>query len=336
MMSLILKMNDAVVFAGHLLECDIKTFDFYACRARELTNIHYGNKRMFFNPIYLSNVCNCDCCYCGYRRSNNDAVRKTLTPDESLQEALYLKDRGINNILFLAGEYGHDEYVKMLEDNIAIINNVVKPKWTGVEVAALKKKAYVKLREKGVKSVILFQETYDLKKYQKLHVYGVKSDYYYRLYSQYRAASAGIEEVGLGVLYGINNWFCDTMAMIKHGLSIKEKYPKIKLRFSFPRLMKSKGFYDYKSSYRVDDATLYRIIITIRNCFPDSSLVITGRESAKYIMKVIDVVNVVGKGGKTSVGGYNLKKHELEQFNLIEGEDLKIFFDKVSEKYEIC
>ena len=321
--------------ANQILKCNDEELSSFTLSAKELTKTNFDDTRTLFNPIYVSNVCDGDCLYCGYRKSNTNAIRRTLTSEQTLQEAWFLKNRGINNILFLAGEYKHDKYVEMLIKNISIVQEKIHPNWIGVEVASLKKEAYVELMKVGVKSVTLFQETYDIKRYNELHKTGIKSDFFYRLNTLHRAANAGIMEVGLGVLYGVGDWYYDTLAMIQHGLSLKEEFPKLKLRFSFPRLMKSECQDEKAITELIDEYLLYKIIITIRNCFPDSSLVVTGRELARFVSKIIDVVNVFGKAGSTSVGGYTINPNGLEQFELSNDAEFSQFYQIFSTNYNI-
>ena len=264
-----------------------------------------------------------------------NAIRSTLTPEQTIQEAMFLKKRGIKSILFLAGEYKHDKYVEMLERNISVVHEKVQPNWIGIEVSSLKKEAYVKLMKVGVKSVTLFQETYDIKRYNELHSSGVKSDFFYRLNTLHRAADAGIQEVGLGVLYGVGNWYLDTIAMMQHGLSLKEEFPELKLRFSFPRLMKSECQDEQAITELIDENLLFRIIVTLRNCFPDSSLVITGRESTDFMVSIMDIINVIGKEGSTSVGGYTINSNGVEQFELVSNESFKSFVKHLKTNYVI-
>ena len=321
--------------AKQILKCKDNELSSFAQLAKELTEINFNNRRSLFNPIYISNVCDGDCLYCGYRKANSNAIRSTLTPEQTLQEALFLNNRGINNILFLAGEYKHDKYVEMLIQNISIVQEKVRPNWIGIEVASLKKEAYEKLIKLGVKCVTLFQETYDIKRYNDLHSSGIKSDFFYRLNTLHRAANVGIPEVGLGVLYGVGDWYYDTLAMIQHGLSLKEEFPKLKLRFSFPRLMKSECQDEKAISELIDERILYKIIVTLRNYFPDSSLVLTGRESVSFVDKIVDIVNVFGKAGSTSVGGYTLNPNGLEQFELMNDNGFSEFYQMFSSKYDI-
>lgn len=335
---MIYQSKRTIALAERILNSSTKEFSKFFETANEITNKIFGNNRILFNPIYISNICDGDCLYCAYRKSNKNSIRSTLLPDETLQEAQFLQKRGVNNILFLAGEFNHDKYLDLLLKNISIVIDSVKPNWVGIEVASLKSEAYKKLKKIGVKSVTIFQETYNITRYNQLHQTGIKSDYFYRLNTLHRAANSGIKEVGLGVLYGVGDWYTDTLAMIQHGLSLQSEFPDLKLRFSVPRLMESECQDVNAISELIDEKTLLKIIVTLRNCFPKESIVITGRESSDFIInKASRLINIIGKDGNTSVGGYcNIEDNALNQFELFSDLSFEKFTEFLKkEKYTI-
>jgi 2-iminoacetate synthase len=300
----------------------------YAEDAAALTRQHFGNRRTLFNPLYVSNVCVNDCSYCGYRRSNRNAQRRTLTPAEAAAEARALYKRGVRHILILAGEYAIKPYFEMLLRNVRAIRETSAARWLGVEVASLDQDHYAQLAADGVNCIAMFQETYDRRAYRSLHSCGdPKADFDNRYDSLFRAVRAGIREVGLGVLYGVGDWYSDTLAMAEHAQLLLRENTSLKLRFAFPRLMES----DFQSrgarSQTVTEDILFRIMVAVRLAFPHSSLVLTGRESSRYLRDCLAVVNVVGKGGSTVVGGYEAHQdgNGLEQFSLNTDQSLEEF-----------
>lgn len=300
-----------------VLDSDEYQFRAFYARAAAVTTDVFGQRRTLFNPIYVSNICLADCSYCGYRVSNKGLHRKTLSPDETIKEARFLRARGIEDILILAGDYKHDKYVEMLLANIYAIKQAVNPRWLGVEVATLETEEYQKLKAAGVNSVTVFQETYDRARYRKLHNNPeYKGDFDFRYDAQERAIRAGIKEVGLGVLYGVGSWRADTIAMAEHAAAIQSLQLSAKLRFSFPRLQSSTGQSADCQTEVVAEAQLLRAIVAIRLSFPGSSLVLTGRESIQFLAKYASVVDVLGYNGSTSVGGYTLNDEGLSQFDL--------------------
>lgn len=303
-----------------LLEClnsDDHVFKHFYRKAEYYTNKYFGRKRTLFNPLYVSDICLADCPYCGFKVSNKGTERKTLTPSEAVQEATFLKQRGVGNILVLAGDYKHSKYVEMLSVNISAIKKEVQPKWIGVEIATLEIAEYRKLIEAGAQSVTVFQETYNRERYSTLHENPVyKGDFDFRFNAQERAVHAGFKEVGFGVLYGVGFWKADTVSMAEHALNIKNKFPKVKLRFSFPRLQDSDGQSEDCRAEEVSEKELLKAIVGIRLTFPEASLVLTGRETKEFLCVNSSVVDILGYKGSTVVGGYSLAQNGRAQFSL--------------------
>jgi 2-iminoacetate synthase len=291
-----LVLNDvSIAFLLACFEADDECFEtYYQKEAVEITRKHFGNQRTLFNPVYVSDVCLADCPYCGYRGMNVGFKRKTLNPEETLKEALFLKQRGINCILILAGDYKHSKYVEMLHDNIKAVKEEVNPDWIGIEVATLETDEYAKLKEAGANSVTVFQETYNRKRYSYLHQVKYKGDFDFRFNAQRRAILAGFEEVGLGVLYGIGFWKDDTIAMAEHAQQLRKEFPHVKFRFSFPRLQLSMGQDKSCRTERVTISDLRKAIIGIRLTFPRDSLVLTGRETVEFLCKSASIVDTLG------------------------------------------
>jgi len=303
-----------------LLNClysNNKEFSKYWDKAQKLTHKYFGLKRTLFNPIYLSDICLADCPYCGFRVSNKGISRKTLKVQETIEEARFLINRGVTNILLLAGDYKHSKYVEMLRQNILSLKQIHEINWLGIEVATLETEEYKMLLDAGAQSVTVFQETYNRNRYDILHsVPEFKGDYYSRYNAQERAIKAGFKEVGFGVLYGVGFWHEDTIAMAEHALQIQEKYPNIHLRFSFPRLQISTGQDESCQTEKVTEQQLQKAVTGIRLLFPSASLVLTGRETITFLAENASVANVLGYGGSTSVGGYSSNKPTAEQFRL--------------------
>lgn len=329
---IVLKEN-AILPILDCLEAPEDEFSNLFQKASAITTEYFGKKRSLFNPIYVSDICLSDCPYCGYRISNKEFQRKTLKQNETIQEATFLKERGIKNILVLAGDYKHSKYVEMLVTNIETIKQKIQPDWLGVEVATLDIDEYVKLKDAGAESVTVFQETYNRNRYNQLHKSPqYKGDFDFRYNAQERAIKAGINEVGFGVLYGVGFWIDDTIAMAEHALDLKSKYPFVKLRFSFPRLRLSLGQSDSCKTEEINEYQLLRAIVGIRLSFPDASLVLTGRETADFLTNNASIVDVLGFDGATGVGGYSIIKNGLNQFELDSEDNFNSFYQKFSKK----
>ncbi|GHT39944.1 thiamine biosynthesis protein ThiH [Bacteroidia bacterium] len=328
--------NTAIQPLLSCFEADDEKFETYYDKAVKLTQINFGNKRKLFNPVYVSDVCLADCPYCGYRGTNVQFKRRTLNPEETVKEALFVKQRGVNCILVLAGDYKHSHYVEMLCENIKAIKEEVNPGWLGVEVATLEVDEYAKLKEAGVNSVTVFQETYNRRRYSHLHQVKYKGDFDFRFNAQRRAILAGFEEVGLGVLYGIGFWKDDTIEMVEHALQLREEFPYVKFRFSFPRLQLSTGQDTNCRTENVTTSYLLKAIVGVRLTFPQDSLVLTGRETVKFLSKSASVVNILGYAGQTAVGGYTLDSNGFSQFELDGTDNFDMFKQSLMKNgYEI-
>ena len=318
------------------LELDDKSFVSYYNKAVKVTQQNFGNKRLLFNPVYVSDVCLADCPYCGFRGMNVHLKRRTLKPEETVKEAMFLKQRGINCILVLAGDYKHSQYVDMLYHNIKAIKEEVNPKWLGIEVATLEIDEYARLKEAGANSVTVFQETYNRKRYAQLHQAKYKGDFDFRYEAQRRAILAGFAEVGFGALYGIGFWKDDTIAMAEQAMQLREEFPHVKFRFSFPRLQFSEGQDEGCRTEEVEELDLLKAITYTRLMFPKDNLVLTGRETVDFLCKSAAIVNVLGYAGQTSVGGYTLNNSGASQFELNGNESFEMFYQSLKVKgYEI-
>ena len=302
-----------------------ESFVAYYEKAVKITHQNFGNKRLLFNPVYMSDVCLADCPYCGYRGMNVQFKRRTLTPKETVKEAMFLKQRGINCILLLAGSQKHSQYIEMLYHNIKAVKEEVNPKWLGIEVATLEIDEYARLKEAGASSVTVFQETYNRKRYAQLHYTEYKGSFDFRYNAQRRAILAGFSEVGFGALYGVGFWKEDTIAMAEHALQLRKEFPHVKFRFSFPRLQISEGQDADCRTEHVTTSDLLKVITYIRLIFPKDDLVLTGRETVDFLCKSAAIVNLLGYAGQTSIGGYTLNNHDICQFELNKNKSFEEF-----------
>jgi len=326
--------TDYKSFLREVIDSSENKFIIYRQRAVDLTKKHFSNKRKLFNPLYISNTCVNDCLYCGYRISNKTYPRRTLTPEQSFKEAIFLISRGVKNIIVLAGEYSKDKYFDMIVNHIIAIKKS-NPLWIGIEVAPLDAEQYRHLASIGADSVIVFQESYDRQIYAIVHGKKTpKSDYDFRYETPFRAVTGGIKEVGLGVLYGVGDWFEDTCNMMEHASKISQFDSEVKIRFSFPRLMESTCQERNVMREEVTEVILERIMVTARLLFPQARLVLTARESQKFRLDMLDVITDIGEAGSTIVGGYTIYKENdtYEQFKLPGINSLDNTLQKVRDK----
>jgi len=289
-----------------VLQSNDAVFMRYLEESKKLTYHNFSNSRRLFNPIYISNICENDCSYCGFRKSNKKIKRLTLTQEQSRREVKFVFSRGVKHLLVLAGDYFKQKYFEMLINHVSSIKKE-HPAWIGLEVAPMETGDYRKLSSNGVNSIVIFQETYDKNIYQKVHGKGSrKSEFIYRYQAPFRALDAGINEIGMGVLYGLSDYYSDTLSMINHANEILRKFPNAAIRFSFPRIQKASSQLHNILRYKMTEEDLKRVIVAIRLIFPKTRIALTARESLAFRMDLIEVITDVGEAGKTSVGGYSI------------------------------
>lgn len=286
-------------------------------KAGELTLQHFGRKRSLFNPLYISDICVNHCAYCGFRKSNRDFSRTTLTSEQIISEVEFILSRGIRNILLLSGEYGQPAYMRMLLAAIRLIKEKFPDIWLGLESAPLEVEDYRVLNGSGLDSVVLFQETYSKPVYKQYHgSVGPKANYRYRREALARAVQGGVTEIGLGVLFGLADPVQEVQEMYNHAAELLQLNPNIQLRFSFPRIQLAKG-QDKAEFIRVSEEILRKLIVATRLTFPAAKIVLTARETQEFRLGLFDIVTDTGEGGSTAVGGYTINKNnQLSQFIL--------------------
>ncbi len=283
-----------------------------ASLSRSITLERFGRTTQLYGPIYLSNYCTNRCAYCGFS-AKNDIPRRCLTLDEAENEADILYKRGFNHILLVSGEaesiLGVDyleELTLRLRDKFAAIS---------IEVQPLSTAEYKRLFEAGITAVAIYQETYDPKLYQQVHLSGKKSDYHYRLESPARVCEAGLREVGLGTLLGLSDWRAEGLATGYHLSWLRKKYWRTAMTVSFPRLRPAEGA--FKPLVQVTERNLSHLIFALRIFDPDVGLVLSTREEARYRDGMLGLGPTrYSAGSCTAPGGYANPEMEGEQFSV--------------------
>lgn len=284
-------------------------------KAHQLTVKRFGRTIQLFAPLYLSNECIDTCVYCGFSRTNS-IVRKTLTPEEVLNEAEFLIGQGFQHLLLVSGEHPK----KVSVDYLCEIAQHLRPKIASlnIEIAPFLEKDYCRLIQAGVDGVLIYQETYDRDTYQKVHLGGPKKSYEGRLKFVEEACRAGIRTIGLGVLLGLADWRGEIPQLIAHTKQLMKKYWRTEFRISLPRLKPcASGF---QAPHPVSDEELAEIICRLRLALPEAGLVLSTREPPELRDKLLKVgITHMSAGSRTEPGGYlhpneNGKQFELEDF----------------------
>ncbi len=271
-----------------------------AQRALALTRRHFGRTISLYAPLYLSNYCNGGCAYCGFA-ADREQERSCLDRPQVEAELSALKTMGFEDVLLLTGERCPQADLDYLLKNVRVaaqhVHNV------SVEAFAMTQEEYAALSEAGCMSVTLYQETYDPEAYSKLHRWGEKQDYLYRLEAPARALAAGIRTVGIGALLGLSDPRTELICLYRHLETLRREHWRSGVMVSFPRLCEEQGH--YRAPHPVDDRQLAQYIYAFRICLPDVPLVLSTRERAVFRDGLAGVgVCRMSAASRTTVGGY--------------------------------
>jgi len=279
--------------------------------AKRIKEKIYGNRIVIFVPLYISNECGNICEYCAFRADNKELKRKTLSFEEIKQEVAVVEKQGHKRILAVYGESPKYDVNWMVKGIEAIYETKTDPsgeiRRVNVNAAPMSTEDFKILKSSQIGTYQCFQETYHKKTYEKVHISGKKKDYLYRLNALHRAQDAGIDDVAMGVLYGLFDPYYETLAMLKHCEELEAKYGVGPHTISFPRLEPALGSYmSEHPPYLVDDDLFRKIVAVIRLAVPYTGMILSTRESAELRHELIHLgVSQVSAGSKTSPGSYH-------------------------------
>jgi len=277
--------------------------------SRQLTLKRFGKTIQLYIPLYLSNVCENECLYCGYNRAN--AIKRiTLTDEEILKEIEIIKSFGFRHILLVTGEsrYAGVEYLnhvlQLIRSHFSLIS---------IEVQPLEQKEYELLISSGLNSVYLYQETYNRIHYKNYHLFGKKTDFDFRLDTYERLGRSGVHKIGLGVLLGLEDWRTDSFFTALHLKYLQKRYWKTKYSVSFPRLRPHSG--NFEPNCTMTERELLQLICAYRIFDEDVELSLSTRESEKFRNHAFTLgITAMSAGSKTEPGGYAIHSNALKQF----------------------
>ncbi len=291
--------------------------------AEEIKLAFYGNRIVIFAPLYLSNYCVNGCTYCPYHLKNKEIPRKKLTQEEVKREVIALQDMGHKRLAIEAGE---DPVNNPIEYILECINTIYSVKHkngairrVNVNIAATTVENYRKLKDAGIGTYILFQETYHKESYLKLHPTGPKHDYNYHTEAMDRAMEGGIDDVGLGVLFGLELYKYEFAGLLMHAEHLEAVHGVGPHTISVPRLKRASDIDPTQFDNGIDDDTFAKITACIRLAVPYTGIIISTRESEEVRGRLLKMgVSQVSGGSRTSVGGYADKErpHDTEQFDV--------------------
>ena len=311
--------------AAVLLDCDIeeKNQEIYAL-AEQIKKDFYGNRIVMFAPLYVSNYCVNGCLYCPYHLKNKHIARKKLTQEEIKKEVIALQDMGHKRLAIEAGEDPVNNPIEYILDCIKTIYSIKHKngaiRRVNVNIAATTVENYRKLKEAGIGTYILFQETYHKESYEHLHPTGPKHNYAYHTEAMDRAMEGGIDDVGLGVLFGLELYRYEFVGLLMHGEHLESVFGVGPHTISVPRIRHADDIDADSFSNGIDDDTFAKIVACIRIAVPYTGMIVSTRESKACREKVLHLgVSQISGGSKTSVGGYNEPEEDdnkSEQFDV--------------------
>ena len=297
--------------AAVLLECGLADLDeqIFAL-ARELKHKIYGNRIVMFAPLYLSNYCVNGCTYCPFHFANKTMPRRRLTQDEIVREVTALQDMGHKRLALEAGEDPVHNPLEYILESIATIYGVRHKngaiRRVNVNIAATTVENYRRLRDAGIGTYILFQETYDRENYRRLHPTGPKSNYEYHTEAMDRAMTAGIDDVGIGVLFGLSGYLYDFTGLLMHAEHLEAVFGVGPHTVSVPRICPADDIDVADFTDALPDSTFRKIVAVLRIALPYAGMIVSTRESQKSREEVLELgVSQLSGGSRTGVGEYS-------------------------------
>ncbi len=296
--------------AAVLLECDLEDEnEKMKALAKEIKQNFYGNRIVMFAPLYLSNYCINGCVYCPYHRGNKNISRKKLSQEEIAREVTALQDMGHKRLALETGEDPVHNPIEYVLESIKTIYGIKHKngaiRRVNVNIAATTVENYRKLKEAGIGTYILFQETYNKKNYEELHPTGPKHDYAYHTEAMDRAMEGGIDDVGIGVLFGLTLYRYDFVGLLMHAEHLEAAMGVGPHTISVPRIRPADDIDPDTFSNAISDEIFAKIVTVLRIAVPYTGMIVSTRESRITREKVLELgISQISGGSRTSVGGY--------------------------------
>jgi 2-iminoacetate synthase len=286
--------------------------------ARELKEKVYGNRIVLFAPLYVGNRCTNNCQYCGFRTSNKDAIRKTLSDKEIVMEVEALEDNGQKRLILVYGE--HPEYSpEFIAHTVKIVYGVKKGhgeiRRVNINAAPLTIEGFRTVGEAGIGTYQIFQETYNPDAYKLYHLGGKKKDYEWRLTALDRAQEAGIDDIGIGALFGLCDWRFEVMGLVRHTNHLEACYDVGPHTISFPRIKDALSL-NIDGKYQTRDEDFKKLVAILRLAVPYTGLILTAREAPDIRKEVMQYgVSQIDGGTKLELGSYADSQNEVQNLN---------------------
>ena len=307
--------------------------------AKKLKNTIYGNRIVLVAPLDVGNKCSNNCTYCGFRASNTDQIRKTLNQDELVQEIEALEDNGQKRLILVYGEHAQysPEYIaETVRTAYSVKKGHGEIRRVNINAAPLDTEGFRTVKEAGIGTYQVFQETYHREAYKTYHLRGKKADFDYRLTSLDRAQEAGLDDVGIGALFGLYDWRFEVLGLVRHTNHLEACYNVGPHTISFPRI-KDASMLDLGDKYFVSDEDFARLVAILRLAVPYTGMILTAREPAQLRNELIQYgVSQIDGGTKIELGSYaeQEKNHNLNkgQFRINDDRSLNEIIDELIEQ----
>ena len=319
-----------------LLECDQDDLneEIYSL-AKEIKEKFYGNRIVMFAPLYLSNYCVNNCTYCPFHHKNKTIPRKKLTQDEIRREVIALQDMGHKRLALETGEDPVNNPIEYVLESIKTIYGIKHKngaiRRVNVNIAATTVENYAKLKEAGIGTYILFQETYHKKTYEQLHPSGPKANYAYHTEAMDRAMDGGIDDVGIGVLFGLDLYRYELVGLLMHAEHLEAAKGVGPHTISVPRIRPAEDINLDEFTNAISDEIFEKIVAILRVAVPYTGIIVSTRESQKVRERVLELgVSQLSGGSRTDVGGYEVHKNDHDESAQFDVEDTRTLDEVVN------
>ena len=316
---------------------DDETLEKLFTAAKAVKEKIYGKRIVLFSPLYVSNYCTNNCLYCGFRRDNKEIKRRKLTVEETVEEAKTIIKMGHKRLLLVAGEDLNAINLDYLEEVIKRIYDLKLGKGEirriNVNIAPLSVEDFKRLKTFNIGTFQSFQETYHPETYKIMHPSGLKSNYKFRLETMDRAFQAGLDDVGVGVLYGLTDYRFEVLALLQHADHLDRTYGTGPHTVSIPRLEPAQGSeVAERPPHAVNDIDFKKIVSVLRLAMPYTGIILTTRERAEFRSEALELgVSQMSAGSKTNPGGYHEEK-STEQFTMGDHRGIDEIIRELSQK----
>ncbi len=310
--------------------------------AKTLKEQVYGQRIVLFAPLYVGNLCINNCKYCGYKASNTSVKRVTLNEKELIKQVEALEDTGQKRLILVYGE--HPKYdPEFIAKSVKTVYNVKKGngeiRRVNINAAPLDIEGFRTVKKSEIGTYQIFQETYHIDTYNDVHISGIKSNFDWRLTSLDRAQEAGIDDVGIGALFGLYDWRFEVMGLVRHVNHFEAVYKVGPHTISFPRLQNASGL-DIDKKHLVSDKDFTKLVAILRLAVPYTGMILTARESSKIRDEIMEFgISQIDGGTNIEMGGYTNESEEQEldneQFQINDNRSLGEIIEELVEKEHI-